>query len=91
MLRTGIAPLTRHATKPLGGRPRNDMNASARKPAQPAAGAKPNAAAEDKRHAERLWELYVKAFEGLLDRHCCVPAEQYQTAGSRMGERASDR
>jgi hypothetical protein len=64
------------------------MNASARKPAQPAAGAKPNAAAEDKRHAERLWELYVKAFEGLLDRHCCVPAEQYQTAGDREWESA---
>jgi hypothetical protein len=32
--------------------------------------------------------LYVKAFEGLLDRHCCVPAEQYQTAGDREWESA---
>lgn len=35
--------------------------------------AKPNAAAEDKRHSERLWELYVKAFEGLLDAHLLRP------------------
>jgi hypothetical protein len=50
--------------------------------------AKLKATAEDKRHAERLWELYVKAFEGLLDAHCCVPGEQYQTAGDREWESA---
>ena len=64
------------------------MKPPARKPAQPTAGAKPNATAEDKCRAERLWELYTIAFQGLLAAHCCVTAEEYSASGDREWESA---
>ena len=48
----------------------------------------PAAAEEDKRRAARLWELYTKAFEGLLALHCCIRAEDYATEGDRELESA---
>ena len=62
------------------------MNAPARKPPQPTGRVKPNATAEDKSRAERRWELFVRAFEGLLGLHCCIPGENYETDGDREHE-----
>jgi hypothetical protein len=63
------------------------MTARLRKPARSAAGAKPNAVARQRR-AERLWELYVKAFEGLLGAHRRVPDEEWAISGDREWQSA---
>ena len=44
--------------------------------------------AEDKRHAERLWQLYQLAFQRLADRHTCLPPHLYGAAGTREWESA---
>jgi len=62
------------------------MNASARKTARPAAGAKP--AAADKRRNDKLWQLYQIAFQRLTDRHICLPPHLYDEAGDREWESA---
>jgi len=51
--------------------------------------AKPKADA-DKRRNEQFWQLFLVAFQRLIDRHLAIPPHLYAEAGDREFEDARD-
>jgi hypothetical protein len=50
----------------------------------------PQTADSARRHYDRMWQLYLRAFDGLIDRYPLLPPELYDQEGDREFESAQE-